>query len=718
MTKLPYSRIETTGANAITGERLFLDSAYNKTIKVAIEEAALSGSGGNTDIGVEFRTITGGEETAKELTLAETPLHANKVVVMFSGGTTQYYGDDYTVSGDVLSWSGTPMESLVTNGSKLVIVYPKSSAQSGQAGAISLSGVELTKVKMFATDGSSTVGSNKYVDLDFIPKAKELVRVYVIGGTAQANSVFALPNEDFEIIVDGQNEEKRLSWAGKGMDAAIASVGTRVLVVYTVATTLNFTVNPGNILLSGGYTGNLTGAGTLDAALTMIDNFTLGGGGGGPVAASSVTTTGFSNNLLGKTDVQAALSHLDGMNLSGGGGGGAIPYVEYFKTDNSGNEVNGDKFVDLAHTPTNADTVKVFIAGGTYQLNESLTVSGDYEVIQGNRVSWAGKGLESTLDEPGLDIIVEYYTNIPSPALASNINVVGLSGSLGTANNVQDALDLIDAGGIGGGGAVPFIEYFETDGQGTVGGNDYVTLNHTPSDPASVSVRIIGGAYQKNEALETPGDYIVNGDQISWAGRDMAADLNSAGLLIAIEYFVNIATVTQASDIQTNAFSGSLASANDVQDALDLIDSVSLGGAVPKIQYFTTDASGSTNEVNGEKYVDLDHVPSDPEAVSVRIVSGAYQINQAIEANDADFEVIQDAFGVLKRVSWDSLGMESALNTHELTFAVEYFINSSTLTQASDIQTTLTGPLSAATDVQTALQMISTFMSAPPILIP
>lgn len=72
---------------------------------------------------VEIRTITAGEETNKELILSATPLTTSKVILDVRGAAAQFYGDDYTVSGSTLSWSGLGLDGLLSDGDKVRIIY-------------------------------------------------------------------------------------------------------------------------------------------------------------------------------------------------------------------------------------------------------------------------------------------------------------------------------------------------------------------------------------------------------------------------------------------------------------------------------------------------------------------------------------------------------------------------------------------------------------------
>lgn len=72
---------------------------------------------------VEYRTLSGGEAAAKQLTLSATPLSASKVMVDLIGGSAQEYSVDYTVSGSVLDWNGLGLDGVLSTGDKLRINY-------------------------------------------------------------------------------------------------------------------------------------------------------------------------------------------------------------------------------------------------------------------------------------------------------------------------------------------------------------------------------------------------------------------------------------------------------------------------------------------------------------------------------------------------------------------------------------------------------------------
>lgn len=73
---------------------------------------------------VEYRTLTGGEATAEQITLSFTPGVPSYVSLdIKSAASAPYFGDDFTVSGNILSWSGLGLSGLLSAGDKLRIIY-------------------------------------------------------------------------------------------------------------------------------------------------------------------------------------------------------------------------------------------------------------------------------------------------------------------------------------------------------------------------------------------------------------------------------------------------------------------------------------------------------------------------------------------------------------------------------------------------------------------
>lgn len=72
----------------------------------------------------EYRTLTAGEITAAEIVLVQTPATPTEVILdAIGGGSAQFYGDDFNVTGTTLSWLGLPLDGLLTAGDKLRVVY-------------------------------------------------------------------------------------------------------------------------------------------------------------------------------------------------------------------------------------------------------------------------------------------------------------------------------------------------------------------------------------------------------------------------------------------------------------------------------------------------------------------------------------------------------------------------------------------------------------------
>ena len=69
----------------------------------------------------EYRTISSGEASAKQLTLAATP--TNFVGMDIISGCAQQLSVDFSVTTNVLSWSGLALDGILTAGDVLRIEY-------------------------------------------------------------------------------------------------------------------------------------------------------------------------------------------------------------------------------------------------------------------------------------------------------------------------------------------------------------------------------------------------------------------------------------------------------------------------------------------------------------------------------------------------------------------------------------------------------------------
>lgn len=72
---------------------------------------------------VEYFTLDIGDILAKEVTLADAPAFPIKTLLTVDGAPTSFYTLDFTVSGTVLTWSGTRLDGLLEPGDVLQVVY-------------------------------------------------------------------------------------------------------------------------------------------------------------------------------------------------------------------------------------------------------------------------------------------------------------------------------------------------------------------------------------------------------------------------------------------------------------------------------------------------------------------------------------------------------------------------------------------------------------------
>jgi hypothetical protein len=72
---------------------------------------------------VEYVTLNATQITNAQITLANMPIDATKVTLDIISGSAQIYSVDYTVTGNVLSWSGKPPEAILEVGDSCRITY-------------------------------------------------------------------------------------------------------------------------------------------------------------------------------------------------------------------------------------------------------------------------------------------------------------------------------------------------------------------------------------------------------------------------------------------------------------------------------------------------------------------------------------------------------------------------------------------------------------------
>lgn len=82
----------------------------------------IAGASGNPTK-VEVITVTGPMITAGELTLSESCASPSEALVFLDGGSVQKPGVDFNVAGNILSWSGLGLETIISVGDILIVQY-------------------------------------------------------------------------------------------------------------------------------------------------------------------------------------------------------------------------------------------------------------------------------------------------------------------------------------------------------------------------------------------------------------------------------------------------------------------------------------------------------------------------------------------------------------------------------------------------------------------
>jgi len=73
-------------------------------------------------------TISPAQATGKSVTLSETPTENAAVAMWVAGGTSQRNGTDFTVTGSVISWSGSDLDGVLDSGDVLIFTYDKAAS--------------------------------------------------------------------------------------------------------------------------------------------------------------------------------------------------------------------------------------------------------------------------------------------------------------------------------------------------------------------------------------------------------------------------------------------------------------------------------------------------------------------------------------------------------------------------------------------------------------
>jgi hypothetical protein len=103
---------------------VFID--LDKKLKLKLDNGTVVDYGAgvvNPVLVVEYVTLSGAQIAAAEIELMHSPMVVSQVTLDVISGSAQVYGDDYSVSGSVLSWSGKSLQSLLVEGDKLRVQY-------------------------------------------------------------------------------------------------------------------------------------------------------------------------------------------------------------------------------------------------------------------------------------------------------------------------------------------------------------------------------------------------------------------------------------------------------------------------------------------------------------------------------------------------------------------------------------------------------------------
>lgn len=99
------------------------DKLYFQTSGGNEYELFSSGTPGVGGYEVEQHEIDLTQFTTGEIILAETPTHPEKTLLMIDGAGSCFYGLDFTVSGNVLTWNGLRLDGLIGLDDLVQIIY-------------------------------------------------------------------------------------------------------------------------------------------------------------------------------------------------------------------------------------------------------------------------------------------------------------------------------------------------------------------------------------------------------------------------------------------------------------------------------------------------------------------------------------------------------------------------------------------------------------------
>lgn len=72
---------------------------------------------------VELFTLNGTDITNGYVTLSETPGVASETTLMVKDAPNMFYGDDFSVSSNQLTWTGLGLDGILASGDKITVIY-------------------------------------------------------------------------------------------------------------------------------------------------------------------------------------------------------------------------------------------------------------------------------------------------------------------------------------------------------------------------------------------------------------------------------------------------------------------------------------------------------------------------------------------------------------------------------------------------------------------
>lgn len=106
---------------------IYAKADNNLYLKTPAGNEYLIYSTGNSSVGGGYQAeqvaISNAQATAKEITLNSTPSEPTRTLLFIDGAAPAFYGLDYTVTGNILSWNGLRLDGLLAENDLIRIVY-------------------------------------------------------------------------------------------------------------------------------------------------------------------------------------------------------------------------------------------------------------------------------------------------------------------------------------------------------------------------------------------------------------------------------------------------------------------------------------------------------------------------------------------------------------------------------------------------------------------